>query len=542
MNLEEACRTADSAVFAKTGHHLTDVQMLILRGALLGQTYTQIAASSHYSVSYIKKFAGPALWQLLSQGLGEEVSKTSFQAALKRVALRPSVQAPRPQPEVSSDRHTPPRLAAVPNPSMFFGRDRELASLHQGIVQDHCRVVMVSGIGGIGKTTLLARFAREYSVEFDWVVFQSLGDAPMLLHVLSELLQAWLGSQATLPDHVQGHMQLFLELLKTHRCLIVLDQVEGILQSGELTGQYRQECHQFGEFFQQLAQGDHRSCLALLGRELPAALVALAGDELPIRHLKVRGLMPEAAQQLLQVKGVNTTQAGIAELIQMQRGNPLALQIVATTIQELFGGNVAQLLKQGTIIIGDTLLNLLNEQFERLSDLEKGVIYWLALEQQSLAQLRENTRFLVTSSSELLKTLQSLKRRSLLEEEPISEAGESSFTLQPIVARYVLKQLITQACTDVLTTIQTQSIRNLGLLRTHILFREDQFYQRRHTQTQPVVSSLMSELQICLGDERTLQQHLNDLLVGLHEKTTQAIGFATRNVVNLQHILESQRL
>jgi hypothetical protein len=549
MNLEEACRAADSAVFAKTGQHLTDVQILILQGALHGQTYTQIAANSHYSVSYIKKLAGPALWHLLSEGLGEEVSKTNFQTALARVAIaHPSHPPPAQQPSTPATRHPIAQLSTVPNPSLFFGREQELDSLAQGIVQDRCPMILVSGLGGIGKTTLLARCARQQQAAFDWIVVQSLGDAPTLANVLENLLLARLGEPGALATPGNGQMQQLMEVLKTHRCLMVLDQMEGILQGGELTGQYLPHCQELGEFLHHLAEGEHESCLVVSGREQPAALLALASDGLPIRHLKLRGLAMEPAKQLLQIKGVNIAQPGVEDLIQMHRGNPLALQIVSTTIQELFDGNVAQLLKQGTIVIGDPLLTLLDEQFERLSEIEKGVIYWLALEPQALTQLRENTRYIVSAPSELLKTLQSLKRRSLLEEEQHPEEGlpqksdETLFMLQPIVLRYVLKQLITDACIDSLTAIQTQSIQNLGVLRTHVLFTEDHFYQRRYPQTQLLSQALVRHLQMTLGDNRTLHQHLNNLLLSLHEKTTQAIGYATRNVVNLQHMIESQRL
>lgn len=84
INLEEALQVADEAVFARTSRHLTDVEMAILRGAWQNQTYEQMAVSTKYTANYLQRTAGPKLWRLLYEALGEEVSKTNFRTALER--------------------------------------------------------------------------------------------------------------------------------------------------------------------------------------------------------------------------------------------------------------------------------------------------------------------------------------------------------------------------------------------------------------------------------------------------------------------------
>ncbi|MBW4638498.1 MAG: AAA-like domain-containing protein [Gloeocapsa sp. UFS-A4-WI-NPMV-4B04] len=71
-------------MFALSGRHLNDVETAILIGAWQSKTYEQIASASGYSISYLTRDIGPKLWKLLSQALGEIVSKTNFQAALER--------------------------------------------------------------------------------------------------------------------------------------------------------------------------------------------------------------------------------------------------------------------------------------------------------------------------------------------------------------------------------------------------------------------------------------------------------------------------
>lgn len=84
MNFEQALEVANAAVFARFGRHLTDVETAILIEAWQSQTYEQIADAYGYSASYFTRDVGPKVWKLLSQALGETVSKTNFQAALER--------------------------------------------------------------------------------------------------------------------------------------------------------------------------------------------------------------------------------------------------------------------------------------------------------------------------------------------------------------------------------------------------------------------------------------------------------------------------
>lgn len=92
MEVEEALATADALVFAKTGKHLSTLQATIFRGTWSGQKYEQIAQVCYCSDAHVKA-VGAALWELLSKGLEEKVSKKTFRAALER---RGRLSAPSP--------------------------------------------------------------------------------------------------------------------------------------------------------------------------------------------------------------------------------------------------------------------------------------------------------------------------------------------------------------------------------------------------------------------------------------------------------------
>ncbi len=86
MNFKEVLKMADEIVFAKTGKHLDDLQEAILRGTMQGEKYTQIAEEIHCNESYARDI-GSKLWQILSEGLGEEVSKKKLRSAIKRFQI-----------------------------------------------------------------------------------------------------------------------------------------------------------------------------------------------------------------------------------------------------------------------------------------------------------------------------------------------------------------------------------------------------------------------------------------------------------------------
>ncbi|NJR73548.1 MAG: hypothetical protein HC773_07380 [Scytonema sp. CRU_2_7] len=80
MTPEEALNVADEAVYAHTDRHLTDIQRMILRESLADTSYEDMQG---YQIQHIKN-EGSKLWRLLSEALGQKVSKTSFRAALEK--------------------------------------------------------------------------------------------------------------------------------------------------------------------------------------------------------------------------------------------------------------------------------------------------------------------------------------------------------------------------------------------------------------------------------------------------------------------------
>ncbi|MBV9353971.1 MAG: helix-turn-helix domain-containing protein, partial [Chloroflexi bacterium] len=60
----------------------------------------------------------------------------------------------------------------------FVGRADELALLRRWVLDEHCRLLAILGMGGIGKTSLVARLGQELAPSFARVYWRSLRDAP----------------------------------------------------------------------------------------------------------------------------------------------------------------------------------------------------------------------------------------------------------------------------------------------------------------------------------------------------------------------------
>jgi DNA-binding MarR family transcriptional regulator len=106
-------------------------------------------------------------------------------------------------------------------------------------------------------------------------------------------------------------------------------------------------------------------------------------------------------------------------------------------IQDLFNGRASEYLRYNNLLLGEELKAVLNQQFQRLSAVEKEVMSCLGNQVESISanQLKEEIQL---SPSELFSSLQSLERRSLIEKQ--IRDNQTVFTLAPVVKQYVKTQ------------------------------------------------------------------------------------------------------
>jgi len=130
------------------------------------------------------------------------------------------------------------------------------------VVQDHCRVVSVLGLGGIGKSALVVQAMRALASHFDVVLFRSLRDAPPPEALLSSCL-AVLSPEAQdfLHESLERRLSRLLAELRSLRVLLVLDNLEALLEEGEALGRLRPGYEGYGQLLEQVGHTAHQSCL-----------------------------------------------------------------------------------------------------------------------------------------------------------------------------------------------------------------------------------------------------------------------------------------
>src|SRR5262245_19644204 len=127
----------------------------------------------------------------------------------------------------------------APDVPAFQGRTKELDTLACWVGEERCRVVAVLGAGGIGKTALVARLARDLAPDFPVIYWRSLRNAPPPDEWLAGAIAALSAGQAAPPAGLEARLALLLELLRAHRGLLVLDNLETVLEPGAPTVRYR---------------------------------------------------------------------------------------------------------------------------------------------------------------------------------------------------------------------------------------------------------------------------------------------------------------
>lgn len=243
------------------------------------------------------------------------------------------------------------------------------------MVSDRCRLVALLGIGGIGKTALSVKLAEQLQNQFEYVIWRSLRNAPLIKDILAQLIQFVSNQQETqLAETVEERISQLIDYLRSSRCLVVLDNFETVLQTGKYTGYYREGYQGYGELIRRVGETHHQSCLLLTSREKPAGVALLEAEDLPIRLLQVTGLQEPEAQKIIKAKNLVGTESESRKLINCYRGNPLALTIASTSIQYLFESNIYKFLQQSTTVF-NSIAVVLEQQFSRLSALEEQIMY-----------------------------------------------------------------------------------------------------------------------------------------------------------------------
>lgn len=462
MDVQELLRLADGLVFTKTGKHLDDRQQAVVRGTWQGKRYSEISKEVHCTERHVRNIASK-LWQILSKILEEDVNKSNFSSTMERYEIskisnsgyfnlvhkgninvctetshhpKTSQNSPPTQTSTEDDTQQKPRLDLRDAPELktFYNYPNSpLTALENAIARQNCRLLTITGMAGTGKSAIARHLIPQIQTQFDRIIWLSLRTSPPLETTLKNIIQFLCDrTDINFSTNIDAQLSILIETLRDNRCLIILDDVQQILSSRQLAGNYKPGYENYGTLFKLIGEIPHHSCLILNSWEPPSDIITFTDDNSAVRLLQLSGL-GEAATEILREKSLLDEEAW-PELINLYQGNPLWLKLVAQTINHLFGGRVSQYLSYQPVFLSDELTPILQQHYQRLSEIEKQALDLISneIEPISFTQWMAKCQ---GSQGELCKAIQSLARRGMIKK--LSGETETVFTIPPVLKQYV---------------------------------------------------------------------------------------------------------
>ena len=422
------------------------------------------------------------------------------------------------------------RRSGVPQQQVFYGRTKELEQLQEYILgKPPVRCLAILGISGIGKTSLTIKLVEGIMSEFEylhWYSFQTPSEQTFS-NILVDCLRYFSEEPAEYAEYdIERKLDAFLHCLEKHRCLLILDNIESLLKSGSLVGEYAEGYSEYEKLLNRICSYPHRSCFIVTSREKPKE-IALQESKY-VKSWLLTGMKEEDGRMILRDKELMVEDDASGKLIQLYSGIPMALQLVSASIRDIFGGDIAAFLssleenqEQKDGAVASVIYDLLDQQFQRLSEIEQEVMYWLAIEREAvtIATLKEDILY-IAAKPELLTVLESLLRRSLIERKDLSKFG-----LQPLVMDYVSNRFVQTVYEEI---VNQQPV----LLESHALMKAETEDYIRREQMRSILALLKEKLQATFNQEQ-MEQTFQEMLATLRKEVPQKSGYTAGNILNL---------
>jgi|WetSurSiteA1Bulk_404760.scaffolds.fasta_scaffold00974_7 tetratricopeptide (TPR) repeat protein len=253
---------------------------------------------------------------------------------------------------------TPIFYRHLPRKPMYFaGRTREMQQLEEAITDRTPSIIVVMGMGGQGKTTLVHKVLRDikdfsFSSGFCCTAYRGGFTFEMFL---DEVLKHFLKDdfdKFNLPD-LNSRITKLIGFIQQRQVLIVIDGIERWLtgwNSGTIDPQFVDTVHERSSYFEgldeflfQISSLDNGTHLIITTRALPAVLDQAERKHIPVikedgEIMNLEGIDPVASVDLLKKLGVKGTPDKLKEVAELYANHPLALTVLGTLLKKKFGG------------------------------------------------------------------------------------------------------------------------------------------------------------------------------------------------------------
>jgi tetratricopeptide (TPR) repeat protein len=271
-------------------------------------------------------------------------------------------------------------------PAFFVGRRFEFEQLDAGLRTSSPSILMVIGMGGQGKTTLVSEFLRTrpglgFGAGFWCTAYRASFTFDMFLDETLRYLSRGAFVKQNYQD-THARILALLEQLQARRVLLVVDGIERWLlgwMQGDTIAALPPSADQrasgqdgLDDFLRQVSGLTNGTHLILTTRAIPSALDRVSVALVPVysdrQESRLRGMEPADAVEFLRRQGVKGTDTQLAAIGARWNCHPLALAVFSGLILKRYGGNVERMPALNVLDPRLPLNSLLNEARHHLPD------------------------------------------------------------------------------------------------------------------------------------------------------------------------------
>jgi tetratricopeptide (TPR) repeat protein len=370
MHSRDAIALFDLLLQEKNQHRLNPVERKIIEQSWDDIKYDDMQISG-YECGYIKTGIASRLWKRLSKVIGVEVTRRNFKIVVQDLQQQFLENSPNCHPEFPAvlpaniSKQQPlevPREIPIFNTldSQLVGIAEAFDSLHE-LVQKF-KIVLIKGLGGLGKTTLARQYMKFLQSQNFHVIEYDMGKEAESIISVEILIAEWLKKHfAEEPAREFAvNKEKLKQQLQERKVAILIDNLESALDAeGKFIPQHRG----YLELLRVLTHPSVQCVTLITSREFIYESVDIETYELP-------SLTAKAWQEFFTKRNIILDAQALKEIHKAYGGNALAMKVLCHPILKYYNSNLLQYWQshhiKGDIVVETSVKNLIAEQFNRL--------------------------------------------------------------------------------------------------------------------------------------------------------------------------------
>ena len=413
--------------------------------------------------------------------------------------------------------------------SDLFGRETDLRVLENWLLEEQACLVSIFGIGGIGKTSLALHLREHVKDEFDENYFLSLITAPYADNLLDGLIDSLQNSSLDSSQmDFNAKLSALVDYFRNNRCLLILDNFETVLPTdpSKKNRSFQAKYNGYIVLIDKILNLKHQSCVLLTSREKPAIVPVNYKYSWDLKGLDLEATGKLFASQNLPIE--SNSQKALQKISDFYNGNPFYLKIVSAEIKNEHNSDINQFhdflireIENGRLEIDGLLENVLESQFDRLTEVELNLIYWLAINRESVNEKILRKDLLLKKTDDLKEVIDSLAKRNLV------EIRHKKIGLQNVIWEYTKDKFVKRIVGDFEKSY-------ISLINSHALIKANMDEDIRRSQKTSFVDPFINRL-----DVNNLEKQFKDLLYRCKNLPKKQQKYLAGNILNLLCIFKS---